>query len=200
MTIQQTLNVNNNQNLYLQGHITASTVTLAGNAQLFLTENVNISNIISNNGPTNTLYTSSYFNYDGITYLPGDTIFTGGGTWNYVPVKLCESTPVSIRVKYFRLIPNGLEWEAYNGVPVLQYSVDSRNWENVTTTSPYLNPSAGFYRLALDGTYSEIIKLVKPSVRKLIKIVDFMGNETTDFTKPFIEIYNDGTTRKVMRL
>lgn len=193
-TISQTINVNNGKSIYLTGDIIAQNVTLAGNANLYVDGNIQINNIIANNGNSNSIFTSSIFNYKNKNYQIGDTIFTANGTGNYVIVKSCNNTPLSNEKLELLYSNNKLTW---NLDSVLQYSKDGKTWSITNYKQSYFNPQKGLYRLELNSHYSNIIKVSKNENKQLLYRLDFMGNKTENKNKPHIEVYNNGEINKI---
>ena len=166
---------------------------------------VEIDDLISNNS-LNQPWLSPPLNYnviilginstlkvDGQWYEIGDTICTGGNESNNVYIIGCNSVPLPITIIEFRIQDKTLLWKVETKELIkIQYSDDSKNWKNIYFT--YENQGklplleAGFYRLEVEGEYSEIERYNMRSLipEKTIYYIPFKCQFSTEQPKDSI--------------
>jgi hypothetical protein len=205
LEVKQNINLSNDRSsLYLHHNnnssLIISQVSMDGDDSIFVSSNVRINTLISNNSIDNTTKVnriflnderdSTYFN--GSYHKYGDTVRTAGGTGNKVVITSCKGTALFIDLLYFRLINNEyLEWEINsneNYTVHLEASNDSKNWYEIYNSNfiyfKFDNLNNLFYRLKIvdklnNIKFSKILnKFEKSSENENITLYEITENNS----------------------
>lgn len=144
--------------------------------------------------------------------------FKTAGSASYVDVECQEPLPVNLL--YYICLKKEIKWstasEINNDYFTIEYSTDGVNWKsrgvitgqgNSSEINKYSNPVTqnGYYRVTqtdYDGTTEElgVLKCGNITDVNLLITYDLLGQVVGNDTKGLvIELYSDGTTKKVVR-
>lgn len=196
MLINQTLNINPGQEVYLKGGITLSQLNMSaggGDSSIVFVEDnsqIFVNSIQFANNTHNYIYlgTGVTFTMAGETWTPGEVFHLTSNPTNIITFVQCQSIPLAIEFQRFWLVNNTLYWyvldyDANDGPIFIQkYDEEYRYWKTIHVSyddNACLNlTETGIYKASVNGIDSEKLSFKYKSTIKPTR--DILGRVVTD--------------------